>query len=306
MHKEQKVKTGLLRELDVLRRRVARFEQAEREKTTKGLEESKQTFRTIFDNAADGIVLADVKNKHFYIANKVFCQLLGYNSHEIKKLGVKNIHPDEDLPYVIEQFEKQAKKEFTLAKDIPVKRKDGSVFYADVNAFPIKFDGKKYLMGIFRDITERKKAEEEIKILTSAVEQSNDGIAISDPESSLIYVNAAYARMHGYTPKEMIRIPNARLYNERQLNKLQKVIDQTKKQGFWEGEVGHMRKDGTAFPIYVSITLLKDDNGKPTGTLVVARDITKSKRREEVLDNYKKKIREKDLKVYLHVSYMIV
>ncbi len=290
LHKKQGVKAGLLQELNVLRRRIAQFEQAERKKTTKESGESKRTFRAIFDNAADGIVLADVKNKQFYIANKVFCQLLGYNSREIKKLGVKDIHPDRDLPYVVEQFEKQSKREFTLAKDIPVKRKDGSVFYADVNAFPITFDGKKYLMGIFRDITKRKKAEEEIRKLTSAVEQSIDGIAISDLKQKLVYVNDAYAQMHGYTPKEMIRMPIAKLYDKRQLGSLKKVIDQTKKQGLWEGEIGHIRKDRTSFYTYVSITLLKDDKEKPTGILAVARDITESKRRKEELETYKKNI----------------
>ena len=56
-----------------------------------------------------------------------------------------------------EQFEKQLRKEINLAKDIAVKRKDGSVFYADINAFPIKLGGKTYLMGIFRNVTDRKR-----------------------------------------------------------------------------------------------------------------------------------------------------
>ena len=133
MRDEQKTKAELLQELDTLRCRVAQLEQAERKKIAEKLEESEQTFRTIFDNAADGIVLADVENKKFYIANKMFCQLLGYNSQEIKNLGVLSIHPEEDLPYVLEQFEKQVRREFTLAKNIPVRRKDGRVFYADIN-----------------------------------------------------------------------------------------------------------------------------------------------------------------------------
>ncbi|MBI4651377.1 PAS domain S-box protein, partial [Candidatus Desantisbacteria bacterium] len=58
------------------------------------------------------------------------------------------------------QFEKQARGEINLVLDIPCIRKDGSVFYADINSFDITIDGIKYLAGIFRDITGRKKTEE--------------------------------------------------------------------------------------------------------------------------------------------------
>lgn len=122
--------------------------------------DSEKTFKIIFDNAGDGIILVHAKSKKFIAANKMICMMLGYSSEEINKLGVEDIHPNESLPYVINQFEKQAKGIITLAVNIPVERKDGSVFYADINAVQTKFNGKKYMLGIFRDITERKLAEE--------------------------------------------------------------------------------------------------------------------------------------------------
>jgi hypothetical protein len=87
--------------------------------------------------------------------------MLGYSLEEIKNLGVPDIHPKEDLPYVIEQFEKQVRREVAVAKDLPVKRKDGSIFYADVNSSLVTLAGRTYLLGIFRDVTEYKRAEEE-------------------------------------------------------------------------------------------------------------------------------------------------
>ena len=135
------------------------------------LKESEERFRVIFDNAADGILLADVESKRFYAGNKVICRMLGYSLNEIKNLHVADIHPEKHISYVVDKFEKQTKKQITLAKDIPVRRKDGSVFYADVNAFPITLAGKAYLMGVFRDITERKLAEE-------AMEKARDELEI--------------------------------------------------------------------------------------------------------------------------------
>jgi len=141
------------------------FDRMVDKRTESRLSESEQTFKTIFDNAADGIFLADVETKKFYMGNHIICQMLGYDSQELTALSVMDIHPEQDTPYVMEQFEKQARGEISLTIDIPVKKKDGSVFYADVNAFSIIVDGKAYLMGIFRDVSERKRAEEKWRSL---------------------------------------------------------------------------------------------------------------------------------------------
>jgi len=143
----------------------------EKKEVEKAIEESEQRFRALFNNANDGILLADIESKKFCEGNKMIGQMLGYSLEEIKTLGVFDIHPEKELPYVIDQFERQSRKEFTVAKDIPVKRKDGSVFYADINSFPITLSGKTYLMGIFRDITECKEAQTRLKEYSEHLEE---------------------------------------------------------------------------------------------------------------------------------------
>jgi len=137
----------------------------ERKLAEEALKESEERFRAIFDNANDVMLLAGVETKKFYTGNNTACQMLGYSLEEIKKLGVTDIHPKRDLPYVLGQFERQARREIGVAKDIPVKRKDGSVFYADVNSSLVTLTGRTYLLGIFRDITERKKIEETSRLV---------------------------------------------------------------------------------------------------------------------------------------------
>ncbi|MDP2989373.1 MAG: PAS domain S-box protein, partial [Kiritimatiellota bacterium] len=119
-------------------------------------EAAEDKFKTIFNHASDGILLVDPENRKFFMGNNTICRMLGYSLEEIIKLRVKDIHPEKDIPYVMEQFQKQARGDFTLAKDMPVKRKDGSVFYADINAAVMTIDGNKYMAGFFHDITERK------------------------------------------------------------------------------------------------------------------------------------------------------
>ncbi len=137
-------------------------------------EESK--FRAIFNNAADGILLADMKSKKFLMGNNAICHMLGYSKKEIKILGVMDIHLKKDIPYVIDQFERQLKGEFTLSHDLPVKRKDCSVFYADVNSTAVNINKKAYLMGFFHDTTERKKVEDELKKSKEALQSKIDDL----------------------------------------------------------------------------------------------------------------------------------
>jgi PAS domain S-box-containing protein len=143
----------------------------ERKRQDELLRAKEGNFPNIFDNAGDGILLADIGSKKFHMGNRAICQMLGYSPEEIKDLGLMDIHPEKDLPYVIDQFERQAKKEFSLSRDMPIKKKDGTVFYADVNATNVTFAGKNYLMGFFHDNTERKRAEEEIRRLNEELER---------------------------------------------------------------------------------------------------------------------------------------
>lgn len=156
MLEEWQAKGELLQELDALRNRVAQLERGGRDRDDGEERGPGQTFRAIFDDVAEGMLLADVESRQFVTGNKAICQMLGCSSEEITHLAVMDIHPQEDLDYVVEQFEKQVAGELTLAKDIPVKRKDGSTFYADINSVPVTLAGKTYLMSVFRETSGRK------------------------------------------------------------------------------------------------------------------------------------------------------
>ncbi|MCJ7565179.1 MAG: PAS domain S-box protein, partial [Candidatus Aminicenantes bacterium] len=127
------------------------------------IRDSETRFRTIFDSANDGMLLVDMEGKKFHSGNATICRMLGYSQEEIKNMEVTDIHPEKAIPHVFEQFEKQFRKEISVAQSLPVKRKDGSIFYADISSAPVEISGKRYLLGIFRDITERKRAEEQLQ-----------------------------------------------------------------------------------------------------------------------------------------------
>jgi PAS domain S-box-containing protein len=122
------------------------------------LSESEERFRSIFEKAIDGIMIADAETKRHIEANPAMCAMLGYTREEITSLSVDDIHPHDALPAVREVFESQLRGELAIATEIPMLRKDGSVIYADISATHLTLDGRQCLAGIFREITERKRA----------------------------------------------------------------------------------------------------------------------------------------------------
>lgn len=135
----------------------------EKYEAAESLRESEANLRAVFESARDGILAADVRTRRFVVANEAICRMLGYGCNEMLNLGVEDIHPAEDLLRVQEQIEQQNEGKILLATDIPVKRKDGSVFYADINSTTAELGGRPCLIGVFRDITERKRVEESLR-----------------------------------------------------------------------------------------------------------------------------------------------
>ena len=173
----------------------------ERKQAEDALHESEEKLQAIFDNAVDGILVADVGTRKFLTGNPAICRMLGYRPDEIVLIGVSDIHPEQDLPYVVEKFERQLRGEIQTAADIPVKRKDGLVFYADIKTSRVLFGGADCLLGQFSDVTERKLALEALRDaeeqFRGLVEQSIAGIYIIQ-DGKFVYVNPRFAEIFAY------------------------------------------------------------------------------------------------------------
>jgi PAS domain S-box-containing protein len=132
---------------------------------------------------------------------------------------------------------------------------------------------------------DRKKAEERVRFLSSAVEQSSEGMAIAYMEGNLMHVNQAWAEMHGYEwPEDLVGQHLSIFHTPEQLkNEVEPFNEIVMEKGYHKGEVGHIRKDGTLFPTLMTTTLLKDESGKPIALSAIAKDITDIKRAEAEL-----------------------
>ena len=150
-----------------------------RKRSEQKLHESELRYRSLFEGAAEGILVAEIQTMKFRYANSTMCNLLGYTESELRQLSVFDIHPQPDLDYVISEFAAQARGDKILAAAIPCLRKDGQIFYADIKTAKALVDGLECNIGFFSDITERKTAEERQQVhvhFLECLEQVNQAI----------------------------------------------------------------------------------------------------------------------------------
>lgn len=175
-----------------------------------------------------------------------------------------------------------------------LKRHDGIYRYFQVHAVPIfNNDGSfKLFQGYSIDITERKNAEAELLKLTTAVEQSADSIVITDIVGNIEYTNPKFTELTGYTAKEVIG-QNPRILNAGTLPKeyYADMWQSISKGEIWKGEFHNIKKNGDLYWELVTITPIKDNNGKTTNYLAVKEDNTARREAEKALAESEEKYR---------------
>lgn len=262
------------------------------------LKENESKFKIIFDYANDGILIADAETKQFIMANSLICRMLGYSPEEIIQLSVKDIHPEESLDDVLYAFEKQFRQEISLSENLPVKRKDGSVFYADINSSPINIDRKNYLMGIFRDITERKLASDRIAEMNTTFLEAERLANIGSWTWNIAENKAQWSeglfRIYGRSPGDGVPTVDEHMehIHPDDRAKLEEAIMSSFQTGNYECEYRIIRFDDNSIRnIHARGEVISDSAGRPVRQYGAAIDITEKKESEEKIHESEERYR---------------
>jgi PAS domain S-box-containing protein len=174
---------------------------------------------------------------------------------------------------------------FSNVDDEVLWRRDGTSFPVEYTSVPIRKD--EAVIGsvvLFRDITERKQAEEELKKLSSAVEQSQVSVVITDPDGTIEYVNPKFTQVSGYSYEEAIgqnpRVLNAGLQPPEFYKDLWDTIKSGKD---WQGEFANKKKNGDVYWENATISPIRNTEGRITHFVAVKEDISERKQAEEAL-----------------------
>jgi PAS domain S-box-containing protein len=263
----------------------------ERKQVENELRDHKEKFETIFNSTIDGILIADIFTKKILQGNPAICAMLGYSRDELDKLAIDDIHPPESLAGVLEEFEKQIKREKALAEDIPVLRKDGSIFYADIASAPATIGGKGYLVGIFRDITERKRSEEKLKagknFLDAVLDNSTDSLLVIDTGNhSILRANKTFLDSCGLSTAKGLNC--CALFHDRSTPYFSQndicPLEETVRTGR-QSTIEHVHKDKSGAKRHVVVTAvpIKNKKGEIRQIIHLSRDITDRKQAEQAL-----------------------
>jgi PAS domain S-box-containing protein len=167
-------------------------------------------------------------------------------------------------------------------------RQNGEEFDVDLSITPWKVADGAYLTGTLRDITERKKTEQRLRILSEAVSQSPEAIVITNTEGRIEYVNEAFVEHTGYSRDEAIG-QNPRILNSGQTptEDIKAMWEALGRGESWRGEFYNLRKDGSLFIEFAVVAPIRQADGNVTHYVAIKEEVTEKKRLAEELDNYR-------------------
>jgi PAS domain S-box-containing protein len=167
--------------------------------------------------------------------------------------------------------------------EMPAVRKDGTEIKVELSVVSLPGAEPPIFCGFLRDITEQKRAEEELRRWEYVFRNAAWGIAISSTDDRFVEVNAAFAAMHGTTAEEWVGRPVTDMFAEESKSKFADLVREVHAKGHLAYESIHVRKDGSTFPVLTDVTAFKDPSGRVLFRAASFQDITALKRTEESL-----------------------
>ena len=234
----------------------------------------------LFESSAEGILIADIDNQSFRYANHTICSMLGYSSDELTRMRVQDIHPNNDLPFVLSEFNALARGEKGLAENIPCLCKDGTKIFVNINSTKMVIDGIECNVGFFQNISERLKSEEAIRQseekYRSILESIEEGYFEVDLTGKFTFFNDALCKIMGLPPDELMQSDNRDFTSKKTARKMALVFQRIARTGRSARVVNYeiASKDGSKKILEVSASLMRNADRKAVGFRGLVRDVT--------------------------------
>ncbi len=256
------------------------------------LKESERKYRSIFENVQDIFYRTDLKGLIVEISPSI-SRYSGFKREELigKPVGAVYSNP-EDRKKLLQTI---AEKGEIVDYEVKLKTKDNTLLYVSTNAH-IWLDENNNPIGIegsLRDITERKKFEELNLRLAAIVDSSDDAIIRKDLNGNIESWNSGAQNMYGYSEEEMLGKPISILIPPEHSDDSGWIIEKIKNgESIKRYESVRKKKNGANIDVSLTISPIRDLNGNIVGASIIARDITQSKRKDELI---KSSLKEKEM-----------
>ena len=268
------------------------------------LAESEGRFKAVVDSAADGIITID-EGGIVRSLNPAAVSLFGYEREDVTGKNVSILMPEPYASrhdhYLRRYLHTGEARIVGIGREVEGRRRDGSVFPMELSVSEASLKGERLFIGVTRDISERRKADERQQKLTEELQESEiearrqkalfEGVFDSAPEAIVLcdldyralMINPAFRRLFGYQDAEFAGQPQLRIFAD---NGEWKRVE-----GAHFGRAGarnlepsaarFKRKDGEIFPGEIIASIYRDQHGTPQGHVSIIRDLTQEHQREE-------------------------
>ena len=255
----------------------------ERKRIEQALRESEQAYRATFEQAAVGIANVAADGTWLEVNNRL-AEIVGYTHDELLELTFQDITHPADLQKDLDSVHRLLAGEIdTYKMEKRYIRKSGDFIWIQLTASLVKNDdgSPKYFISVIEDIHQRKLDEVQLHKLSIVVEQSPNPIMITDLDTKIEYVNAAFNQVSGYSSDEALgKTPQLLKSGETPIEVYQDMWAHLLRGEVWRGELTNQRKDGSVYDELAIISPVRDANGTITNYLGIKENITEKKHAE--------------------------
>lgn len=246
------------------------------------LRDNEERFRRLSEDCDIGILMTGAPTPNgaprLLFCNRAFATLFGYNSvAEIEAMPSRHaLFSDEakrDIDHMAEERLTGKRKRFNV--ELEGRRKDGSVVWVEMRGTVISWRGESAALCLFFDISERKLAEQELRKLFRAVEQSPDGIVIFNKDFGVEYANPKFTEITGFSWAEVLGMTTADLFGRLyQMGRPEGLAEALERGVDWSGEYIGQRPDEDYFWFRETVAPIFADDGVLTHWISIGEDIT--------------------------------
>jgi len=240
----------------------------------------------ILDNVMFGVMF--VRNRHIVSVNRRCEELFGYAPGAMVGSSTAILFPTSF------DFESAGARQYPslsegnyFNEERHYLRQDGSSFWCMVSGYAL--DHRRANEGsiwVYADITERKEAEEKLRLSATVIEHIADGVVVLDAKGAIVTVNPAFTQITGYTAAEAIgrdyMLTRSGRHEQSFYDEMWREQMDT---GFWQGELWNRRKNGDVYLEWLTVSAVRDSRGRPTHHVGVFSDITRAKESQDKLDH---------------------
>ncbi len=261
----------------------------ERKAAEEELAKERNLLRTLIDNMPDRIYAKDTESR-FIICNKALAIRMGMNNPDeiVGKSDFDFLPHELAAQFRADELAIMQSGQPLINHEEPMDGVSGATRWNLATKAPLR-DNQDNIIGIVglgRDITERKRAEEVLILFSHSIKSISECVSITDLNNIILFVNQAFLNTYGYPEEELIGKP---IYIIRADTTIDRdiVLDDTL-HGGWHGELLNRKKDGTVFPVSLSTSVVYNEKGQPIALVGIAIDITEQKQlRLELLQSQK-------------------